>query len=170
MLVKELALPPSHWYFWPNQGTRLTGNLCHWIDLAVHLTQEMPTELTLLPSGDNVAVGMLFADGTLINIAATDMGSGLHGVEEFIEMRGGDTTLSMFDFKKLVIRSGSASKTIRRSVRDKGHTPMYHSLVQRWHADAAPLYPAEDIVRVTRICRLLSGMLTSTERHCKMLP
>jgi phenylacetate-CoA ligase len=168
MLVKELALPPSHWYFWPNQGTRITGNLCHWIDLTLHLTQEMPAELTMLPSGDNVAVGMRFTDGTLVNISATDIGSGLHGVEEFIEIRGGDTTLSLFDFKKLTVRSSSTSQTFRRFVRDKGHAPMYRSLVRCWHSGSAPVYPAADIVRVTLICRQLSEMLTSTERHYRM--
>ena len=49
--VKELAFEPDHWYFWPNQGTRITGNLCHWIDLAVFLIEgsPLPVSLTLSP-------------------------------------------------------------------------------------------------------------------------
>ena len=41
-LVKELTFEPDHWYFWPNQATRITGNLCHWIDLAVFLIEDQP--------------------------------------------------------------------------------------------------------------------------------
>ena len=50
-VVKELTFQPDHWYFWPNQGTRITGNLCHWIDLAVYLIDgnPMPVSVTLSP-------------------------------------------------------------------------------------------------------------------------
>ena len=35
--IREVDITPDHWYLWPNQGTRVAGNLCHWIDLALHL-------------------------------------------------------------------------------------------------------------------------------------
>ncbi len=169
MLVKELRLPASHWYFWPNQGTRITGNVCHWIDLAVYLMQAAPTELTLLHTGDTIAAALLFSDGSLVNITATDFGHGLRGVEEWIEVRGGDTTLTLLDFKQLVMRSGATSKSISRWRRDKGHAAMYRDLSLRWAARAAPLYPAEDIVQVTRICGRLSEMMTWGIRSDKLV-
>ena len=41
-IVKELTFEPDHWYFWLNQATRITGNLCHWIDLAVFFLEDKP--------------------------------------------------------------------------------------------------------------------------------
>jgi len=28
-IIKELNIPTSHWYYWPSERTRITGNLSH---------------------------------------------------------------------------------------------------------------------------------------------
>jgi predicted dehydrogenase len=168
MLIKELRLPLSHWYFWPNQGTRITGNLCHWIDLAFYLVGARPTELTLLSSGDDVSVGILFADGTLVNIVASDMGADLQGVEEYIEVRAGDCTIAIHDFERLVIRSGGRTTALRSWQRDKGHAAMYQDLRRRWQERAPPRYQLEDLFWVSYITHELSAMLSTGQRTIKI--
>lgn len=163
-IVKELKLPEIHWYFWPNQGTRITGNVCHWIDLAVHFIRLPPTEITLLNTGDNVCIGILFQDGSMANIVATDRGDDLPGVEELIEIRGGETTITLYDFKELVIRSGRYRKRIKRFRRDKGHTAMYRDLKDRWQKGMPPLYSPKDLYWVSYIISQASKMLVSGQR------
>ena len=170
ILVKELKIPKTHWYFWPNQGTRITGNLCHWIDLVYYFIQLPPIELTLLNTGDNVSIAILFQDGTLASIIASDHGDDLRGVEEFIDIRGGETTITLRDFKEIIIRSGRYKKRIKRFRRDKGHTIMYHNLKRRWRQGISPLYTLEDLYWVSYITYQASNMLISDQRFHKVNP
>src|SRR5207244_8304705 len=36
-VVYEIPLPPLHWYRWPNSGTGIISNGCHWIDHFLYL-------------------------------------------------------------------------------------------------------------------------------------
>ncbi len=144
-LVKEVKLPESHWYFWSNQGTRVTGNLCHWIDLAYHLVGSPPVELTMLGSGDNTSLTIKFDDGSIASILGTDRGDDLRGVEERIEVRGGDTTLTVDDFRRATERSGGTTRVRRGMRRRKGHAAMFSDLRERWMSGARPSYPEADL-------------------------
>lgn len=144
-LIKELKIPPTHWYHWPNQGTRITGNLCHWIDLAYHLIGGRPVELKLLNSGDDLNLAILFEDGSLANLIATDLGDDLPGVTERIEVRGGDTTVLIDDFRRLEISAPDRRRVVRSRRREKGHHPMYEELRERWRVNRPPLYPLDDL-------------------------
>jgi predicted dehydrogenase len=166
--VKELKLHDAHWYFWPNQGTRITGNVCHWIDLITHFIRSSPVEITVLNVGDNVTIGLLFLDGSFANIVATDRGCDLQGVEEYIEVRSEDTTLTLCDFKNLTIRKGSQKKTIKTILRDKGHLAMYAKVKESWMKDLKPLYPVKDIYQITYLTETISKMVTNNIRAFKI--
>ena len=61
--VKELSLPASHWYLWPNQGSRLRGNVVHWLDLAVLFADCEPTRITAVGTPDRASIAILFESG-----------------------------------------------------------------------------------------------------------
>jgi predicted dehydrogenase len=150
-LVKELKLPASHWYGWPNQGTRVTGNLCHWIDLAHHLVGAPCKEVQAVGSpgsDETVSATLRFQDGSIAALVATDAGDDLGGVTEYLELRGGGTTLVVDDYRRLV-ELEDGRRRLRRHRREKGHARMYRELRRRWLEDAEPAYPAADIVAVT---------------------
>lgn len=144
-LIKEVKIPETHWYLWSNQGTRVTGNLCHWIDLAYHLVGSPPVELTMLGSGDNASLAIVFDDGSIANILGTDRGDDLRGVEERLEVRGGDTTLTVRDFRSASERSGGSTRTKPGFRRRKGHAAMYADLRRRWLSGDDPSYPDADL-------------------------
>jgi predicted dehydrogenase len=148
-LVKELKIPASHWYLWPNQGTRVTGNLCHWIDLAHLLTGSECVDVQALGGDDTVSATLAFDDGSIATLVATDAGDDLGGVMELLELRGGGTTLVVDDYRRLV-RLEDGRRTVRRSRREKGHRRMYEDLRRRWREGLGPAYPAVDIVAVAR--------------------
>jgi predicted dehydrogenase len=154
-LVKELKLPSTHWYHWPNQGTRVTGNLCHWIDLAHHLVGEPCESVQAIGSGgagdavETVSATLRFADGSVATLVATDAGDDLGGVGEHLELRAGGATMIVDDYRRL-IRLEEGRRSVRRARREKGHDRMYRDLRRRWREGGEPAYPAVDILAVAR--------------------
>ncbi len=171
--IKEIALEPDHWYFWPNQGTRITGNLCHWIDLAVFLlgTKVVPVSITLSPkvSGPESAIDeervltVTFEDGSLLTIFATSRGDDIRGVQEQIEIRRGRTTIMLDDLWKMRIRHGGMDRYSRTLFRDKAHRRMYRAALRRFLRNEPAAYPARDIVLVSAIQIAASDLARSGE-------
>ncbi|AJY71795.1 hypothetical protein RW64_20755 [Geobacter sulfurreducens] len=155
-IVKELALPKSHWYYWPSQGTRVTGNLCHWIDLGTAIIDASPAELTVISAtgampGDELTVVVIYDDGSRLTLVATDQGNPLRGVQEQIDIRRGDLTVTIDDFVVMrVMEKGNIS--VKHSlIRDKGHARMYRDFLRRARSGTAPSYPDHDLLISTQI-------------------
>jgi predicted dehydrogenase len=174
-LVKEVDLEPSHWYLWPNQGTRITGNLCHWIDLAVFLLGEpLPVSLTLSPqvSGaghpidEERVLTVTFDDGSLLTILATNRGDDIRGVQEQIEIRRGRTTIVLDDLWKMRVRRGGTDRRSRTLFRDKAHREMYRQALNRFVGGEPAAYPPADMVVVSAIQIAASRLASSGDGRC----
>ncbi|MFL5946353.1 MAG: Gfo/Idh/MocA family protein [Gaiellaceae bacterium] len=160
-LVREVSIEPDHWYLWPNQGTRVTGNLCHWIDLAVFLmgshalpeTVQASPPLTDAPErrDEERVVSVTFDDGSLLTVVATGRGDDILGVQETIEARRGRLTLAIDDFRSLRTVRAGARRTSRRLWRDKGHSRMFADVLNRLAAGRPGAYPTRDLVLVSAI-------------------
>ena len=132
MDIKEVPLLDEHWYFWPNQGSRLVGNLCHWLDLAVYLVGQPVADTAVLRAPDDarldrVVVSLRFIDGSLATLCASDQGDGLRGVQEQILIRRGNLSLHLDDFCTLRGSRDGRALMWRRRFRDKGHRAMYRN-------------------------------------------
>ena len=177
--VKELAFEPDHWYFWPNQGTRITGNLCHWIDLAVFLIEgsPLPVSLTLSPrlpgtepgSDEERVLTVTFDDGSLLTILATIRGDDIRGVQEQMEIRRGRTTITIDDLWKLRIRSEGIERYSRTLFRDKAHSTMYREALARIVAGQPAAYSVRDMVVVSAI-QIAASDLARTDERATELP
>jgi predicted dehydrogenase len=177
--VKELAFQPDHWYFWPNQGTRITGNLCHWIDLAVFLIEgtPMPISLTMSPripgsepgSDEERVFTVTFEDGSLLTVLATIRGDDIRGVQEQIEIRRGRTTITIDDLWKLRIRSEGIERYSRTLFRDKAHSTMYREALGRIVARQPAVYPVRDMIVVSAI-QIAASELARTDERAGELP
>ena len=172
--VKELAFEPDHWYFWPNQGTRVTGNLCHWIDLAVFLIEgnPMPISLTMSPRmrgsepgcDEERVLTVTFEEGSLLTVLATIRGDDIRGVQEYMEIRRGRTTIAIDDLWKLRIRSEGVERYSRTLFRDKAHSTMYREALGRVVADQPAVYPVRDMIVVSAIQIAASDLVRTDER------
>jgi predicted dehydrogenase len=177
--VKELIFEPDHWYFWPNQGTRITGNLCHWIDLAVFLIegQPLPVSLTLSPrmpgtepgSDEERVLVVTFEDGSLLTVLGTTRGDDIRGVQEQIDIRRGRTTITIDDLWKMRIRSGGIERYSRTLFRDKAHTTMYREALGRIVAGQPSMYPVRDMIVVSAI-QIAASDLARTDGRAAELP
>jgi predicted dehydrogenase len=179
-LVKELTFEPDHWYFWPNQGTRITGNLCHWIDLAVFLLEDqpLPVSVTLSPrmpgtepgSDEERVLTVTFADGSLLTVLGTTRGDDIRGVQEQIDIRRGRTTITIDDLWKMRVRSGGIERFSRTLFRDKAHTAMYREALGRVVAGQPSVYPVRDLVVVSAIQIAASNLARTDERSAGLPP
>ncbi len=177
-VIKEIPLEPDHWYFWPNQGTRITGNLCHWIDLAVFLLEgtPLPVSLTLSPAVEGPALTIdeervltvTFADGSLLTILATSRGDDVRGVQEQIEIRRGLTTVMIDDLWKMRVRRNGIDRFTRTLFRNKAHGRMYRAALRRFLHDEPAIYPAADMVVVSAIQIAASEMARNGQRQAEI--
>jgi predicted dehydrogenase len=167
--VKEVRLEPNHWYFWPNQGTRVTGNLCHWIDLGVFLmggsrvahriALSPPVATGHGPPDEERVLSVAFDDGSLLTIMATGRGDDTLGVQEVIEARRGGVTIRIDDFRRMSILARGRRHAVRTLWRDKGHARMYSDGLKAL-VRGRPRYPARDLALVSSIQITASELLT----------
>jgi len=170
MSVKEIIIPQNHWYFWPNQGTRITGNLCHWIDLVYFWLKSRPIELSLLNSDDSINLSLLFEDGSLVSITASDIGNNLRGVQERVEIRMAEVTIFIDDYRKMVIYDNGKEIIKRKFLRDKGHDGMYKRFLNAIASNESPEYQDDDIFWVSYITDKASEMFLNNQRHSPVNP
>ncbi len=167
-VIREDDMEPSHWYFWKSEGTRVYGNLCHWIDLGVHLIGSSPVEIVGLSGEDFQAaasVSIRFEDDSLLNLVSGTMGSGLRGVQEFVDVRSGTTTIQIHDFRRMIIQRGAHEKVLRSRTRDKGHREMYRCLANNLEGPRRPRYSARDLIHTCVLTEEIRQMMVNGERR-----
>lgn|GEM_PF-116287 len=167
-IIREDNMEPSHWYFWETEGTRIYGNLCHWIDLGVHLIRMRPVEIVAIAGQDfQVActVNIRFEDDSLLNLVSGVVGNGLRGVQEFIDIRSGDLTMQIHDFRRMVIQRGTRQQLLRSHTRDKGHRAMYRCFCDNVHGPKRSYYSARDLVHTSVLTEEIRQMMMNGERR-----
>jgi predicted dehydrogenase len=134
IMVNEAQIASDHWYFASNQGSRVSGNLCHFLDLAVFLLQKQPVRISL---GRNTVLGIerstfvvLFEDGSIVNLIPSDLGDGTRGVQEHISIKSESLELTIGDY--LWMRVWEKGRVRKYAVlhRNKGHQAMYRNYKQ----------------------------------------
>lgn len=121
------AIEPDHWYFSEAEGGRVLGNLCHWTDFVYQMVPpEARYPITIRPtraecSDCDIAVTYQFGDGTIAAITFSAKGHTFEGVRERFAAHRGDVLISMDDFQRLRVDSGTQRRTIRLLSRDHGH-------------------------------------------------
>lgn len=103
-------MPADHWYRLPEEGTRVCGNIGHWIDLAVHLMKtrgRIPEKFIISISysdvkdfDDNISITITTNLRDLINIILTARSEPLEGVNETINFQCGNLIAKIDDFRK----------------------------------------------------------------------
>lgn len=122
-------LPPGSWYQDPEEGGgRIIGEVCHFIDYMVFLTESLPVKVFAssmetgdknIPKGDNVSINLEFEDGSVGNIIYTSVGDSLFP-KEYIEVFGNNSVGVLNNFSKLSLYKNGRKKT-PRAHHDKGH-------------------------------------------------
>jgi predicted dehydrogenase len=141
-VVSGYRLSRAHWYNWPNQGTRVAGNLVHWIDLGYRLSgrrRPVWVEVTVpaTPAAlawDPIVLSTEFDDGSLATISFSSAGDETFGVRERLDVKRQDLAAEIDDFRTLrVARRGRRERHRYRA--DKGHAAEMAALARLALAD-----------------------------------
>ncbi len=120
-------LEDDHWYFSPDEGGRVLGNLCHWIDYTLSLIpveNRFPVKITPATSNrykSDFVISYEFGDGSLAVLTMSSKGHTFEGVSERLSVHRGDVLISLMDFEKLVIKKLHKVKNYTPLFRDHGH-------------------------------------------------
>ena len=124
------AIDPSHWYYDPKEGTRICGNVGHWIDLTIHLLSQRDVadrwEITLVYSDldlreENFSLSMRSDKGDLISMTFTTRGEPFDGVSETVNLQHGHVMAKIEDFQSIKLWKGSYFKNYKFRPKDVGH-------------------------------------------------
>jgi predicted dehydrogenase len=127
--VNAGALPPSHWTLTPEEGGRIIGEACHFIDLARHLVGHPITGVTATglpaaagthPSGDSATIVLTFADGSVATILYLANGAA-EFPKERIELFNAGRILRIENFLKFEAIGWKGVKNEKAWRQDKGH-------------------------------------------------
>ena len=120
----------DHWYRNYNEGTRVCGNIGHWLDLSINLLNKLGLpnrmEITINPSNDkekddNVSLVMITDKGDLISIILSSREEPFEGINESINIQHSHLIAKIDDFRKLTIWNGEKLITKRYFRKNVGH-------------------------------------------------
>ena len=159
------AINPDHWYYDPREGTRICGNVGHWIDLTVHLlSQEELSDkwkINLLCSDDNLreenfSLSMTSERGDLITLTFSARGEPFDGVSENINIQKGETMAKIEDFRSLNIWNRDKFSKYRFWPKDVGHKD---SVIQMFNKNQSYQRPWNEVFNSSMLMLHITDMV-----------
>ncbi|MDZ7340882.1 MAG: bi-domain-containing oxidoreductase, partial [candidate division KSB1 bacterium] len=119
-------IPKEHWTQDPELGGgRIIGEVCHFVDLTMHLSGSTPVSVAAFAMGstlntqDTLVINLKFENGSIATVSYFANGS-KELPKEYLEVYGNGVTAILDDFKELTIY-GKKKKRYKQSNQDKGH-------------------------------------------------
>ncbi len=130
-IVKGHKIEPSHWYRSSNQGTRIYGNLVHWIDLSIHTLfwqKILPSKIFIKMkyfdneiNDHNIFCELSTESGYSFFILFFGLLEPLTGVHESVEFISDKFNARIDNFKNLEIDLGDTLKVMKYRKKLAGH-------------------------------------------------
>lgn len=126
MVINGHFLPPEHWYRQKDQGSRVLGNLTHWIDLAVRIFLEKKVldvvNIQLSKGHLDDCLVTLSSGAKKICISFSANCEPKDGVEEYIFWNCSTSIGRILNFRKMhYVTKDGATRKINRLTKDVGH-------------------------------------------------
>jgi predicted dehydrogenase len=151
--VRSWYVTPNNWYYWSKEGTRICGNLCHFIDLCYLLTgRQQPVSVSVTPSivgrpDQNYVATIGFQDGSLGNIIYSARGNNRPEGEERINFQKDRLTVIVEDWQRMYARQdGKVVARWSAKKRDQGHDNEHHDSLQDLLFNRPSPYTLKDLV------------------------
>ncbi len=148
-------LPLNHWAQDPDQGGRIVGEACHFVDLITFLVGAPPltVDAHALPDGgkyreDNVSMTFTFPDGSVGVVDYLANGDSSLPKERLEVFCSGKVAI-LDDFRSLELGHAGNRKLIR-AAQDKGWMYEWRSFSKAIRDGGAPPIPYEQLLGVTR--------------------
>ncbi len=140
------GLSPDHWVNDPEQGGgRILGEVCHFVDLLMHIAGAPIVAVEAQPLsdsgryGESVLASLQFSNGSQGTISYLSNGDRAFSKER-LEVFGGGAIAALEDFRRLDLSRNGRTKTIRsRWHQDKGHRAEWTAFVEAVRGGKAPI-------------------------------
>src|SRR5678815_3526552 len=151
-------VPRDHWINDPEQGGRIIGEVCHFVDLMQYLTGAAPVsvfaESTAAKSesivdADSVLITVRFADGSNGVIAYLSEGDSALPKER-IEILGGKKAFVIDDFKRATSYEDGHENEFSLKAQDKGQQVQVQTLCRNLINGGPSPIPLDELVNTTR--------------------
>jgi polar amino acid transport system substrate-binding protein len=143
-------IPPDHWTQDPQfGGGRIIGEVCHFIDLVIHLTGTLPTGVHAFAMraphdlNDTVTITLSFSNGSIATIQY--LANGTKELEkEYLEVFSSGSVMIVDDFRTLTIigKKKNRSKLLNQ---DKGHKEEVRSFLNAIKTGSGSPIPFHEI-------------------------
>ncbi len=161
----------DHWYRNPEEGTRICGNVGHWLDLAIHILSwnELPDRwcITLAYSNqqardDDIAITLTSKRGDLVNIVLTARSEPFEGINETINFQQNDVIAKIDDFRRMTVWKREQLKKFRFWPKDVGHNlaiiQPFSNVHRNWR----------EVERSTLLMLFIKDMVVAGERFAEL--
>lgn len=149
--VNAGILPAEHWLEAAEEGGRIIGEACHFIDVAVFLTGALPVRVfAAAPCGgmEPTVLVVDLADGSVLTLNYVTSGSRRLSKER-LEVFGGGRSWVLDDWRVLSSFSGRWTWRLRRWQQAKGHREELAAFMTAVRAGGPEPIPFEQLVATT---------------------
>ncbi|UHG92568.1 Gfo/Idh/MocA family protein [Spirosoma oryzicola] len=129
-VINGHVIPPDHWYRRPDEGTRICGNIGHWIDLTIHLFawRSLPDWIAVQIAyanpdepDDNLVITFTTDQHDLVSMLFTSRAESFEGVREAMHLQYNDLIAHIDDFRQLTVHQGAKRRNWHFTPKDVGH-------------------------------------------------
>jgi predicted dehydrogenase/threonine dehydrogenase-like Zn-dependent dehydrogenase len=147
--VNAGALPEGHWLRDEQQGGRILGEVCHFVDTLQYVAASEPVQVFAQAVGAepslDVTVVITFASGSVGTIVYAVGGDASLSKERF-EVFGGGKAAVVDDFRRCDLYSGGRRRSLRSGEAAKGHAEELDAFLDMVRRGSAVTPPAESIL------------------------
>lgn len=152
--VNSGHVPTSSWTRRPQQGGgMLIGEMCHFVDLMMHLSGQSPTDVTAqaaqvgredVSDHDNLCLTARFDGGAVGTLCCNTVGTETAAKERF-EVYGGGRVGWLDDFRSLELASGDDTSRTKKWSQDKGRERQIAETVEAFRQEGRAPIPFREL-------------------------
>lgn len=144
-------LDKAHWSYDPQEGGRILGEACHFVDALQFLTDSRPKRLwtSAIPAGgaiaheENFVLNIEYQNGSLGTVVYSALGN-FRLPKEYLEIYGDGKIMVIDNFKKGSVIYGNRTRKINLFHQDKGYTKEMELMVNAIReGQPSPMSPQE---------------------------
>ena len=158
----------NHWYRNVDEGTRICGNLGHWLDLSVHLLKLKNKNLTQLDVNisysdpkmisENLSITLTTPEHDIIVITFSTR-EPFEGVSESINFQQGNLIAKIDDHKEMKIWNKEKYYNYKNTFKDVGHKAAILQPFQSLHSR-----DWEEVIVSTKLILTITDMVNSNSK------
>lgn len=159
-------IPKDHWYRKHEEGTRICGNVGHWLDLMIHVYNwrgYIPKKFKIQIAysdveepDDNINIAITTPEGDITSITITARSEPFEGINETINFQYNSIIAKIDDFRKLTIWDEDKVYNKRYRPKDVGHK---RSVMQPFAKDNRDL---NEVMASTELMLYITDMVRNT--------